>query len=499
LLQLRAQRRAHATASKFRSFSYTDIAADVARLDIADVCLRPLSEGLALFAEFDVTPRMISTKKVSLPMWWTHHFFSLFGRDVVAKGLFETLSALRSSPEMERRRRGVLADECTGRGGGYLPGYLAVKQVWLMAIQNDARFIDRDLFMMFFKSLIFGDMELVTILLDSEIRADVATKQIVGHVLRRLASLWDLDLQAALNQFVTALHSGGPRIHGPRTVIACDAAVTARAQELLRRHISEIESVPTPTGDISDWDTLCFYDGLTMARRDLMRLGSVGATASIRRGTVLLEAGGEPLLAMPAQPTARLRRSSNVVLDVEISPAFDDMLLSVWQDHRLLGQSIGAPSPDEKNGREARNNSQASIYLGSREDQAKHYDEAQHDLDLICEPKARQNLRADVREEFFDILSEIALGQTPIELRAERWREMAAGGILALLHGDNDKLRILSIVGLMSSISTNRAMVLEGLAKLGITEADVMAVSEAGQAVSVPLVVVQDDLLITVT
>lgn len=497
LLFLRTRRRAHAARSGLQSFSCDEICPDVAKVEAAEECLRPLAEGLALFAEFDVTPRMIFTSKVSLPLWWTNHFFSTTGRELVAKGLSEMLTTLRSSPEMERRRRGVLADECTGKGGGYLPGYLAVKQMWLMAVEEDTRFIDRDLFMMFFKSLIFADMGLVTILLDSEISADVAAGKIVKRVERRLVSLWELDLTLELDRFITSLEPEGPSASGPSTIIACDADVTARAQELLRAHLSEVELIPS--GKLSEWDMLCIYDGLTLSRRGLMRLGSVSATAAIRSGTLSLAAGGEPLLAMPARPKARLIKSSSVLLDLEITPAFDDMIVSVRQGGRLLAQSAVAGSVAEQSGRRAEVHSQMNLYLDDRTDQITYYDRAQHDLDVMCDPKDRQNLRAEVREEFFDFLSEIALGRTPIRLRAPRWREMADEGILALLHGDNDKLHILSVVGLISSLSTSKSIVLEYLAKVNITEADVMAISEAGESMGVPLVIAQGDFLITAT
>jgi hypothetical protein len=497
LLFLRTRRRAHAARSGLQSFSGHEICSDVAKVETAEECLRPLAEGLALFAEFDVTPRMISTPKVSFPLWWTNHFFSTTGRELVAHGLLEMLTTLRSSPEMERRRRGVLADECTGKGGGYLPGYLAVKQMWLTAVERDTRFIDRDLFMIFFKSLIFADMDLISILLDSETSVDVVAEKIVKRVERRLVSLWKLDLKSELDRFIIALESEGLDVSSSTSVIDCDAGVTARAQKLLRSHISEIELIPS--GKVSEWDMLCYYDGLTLARRGLMRLGSVRATAAIRHCALSLEAGGEPLLAMAARPKARLSGSSNVLLDVEMSPASDYLIFSVWQDRRLLAQSVHEGFGKGRSGRKAKDHSQMSLNLDDREHQVTYYDRARDDVDLMCDPEGRQNLRADVREEFFDFLSEIALGQTPIPLRAPRWHEMANEGILALLHGDNDKLHVLSVLGLISSISTNKSIVLDDLAKLNITEAEVIAVSEAGESMGVPLVIVQGDFLITVT
>src|SRR5262249_15150198 len=119
-------------------------------------------------------------------------------------------------------------------------------------------------------------------------------------------------------------------------------------------------------------------------------------------------------------------------------------------------------------------------------------------LDDICQSEARQKQRDDAREAFYDFLSEVALGQTPIKLRAKRWSEMAQDGVLALLKNDNDMLRVLSKVGLTSSITTSRQIVLEDLASQGIPKADIEAVAKAGKAANVPFIVGDDERIVTV-
>ncbi len=494
VLQLRAQRHVMAVAAGIRKGMPDAVADDMIRVDAAEECLRPLSEGLASFAEFDVTPRE-SSPKTSLPMWWTHYFFSNYYREDLNKGILETLDSIRSSPEMERRRRTVLAHDCTGSLGGYLPGYLAVKHMWLMAMDSERRFWNRDLFLMFLKSFIFADMGLAAILLDPDDRKDSA-QRIVRHVESRLASFWKLDLSRALDEYIAALQMGGARAQGPHTVIGVDPAVTTRARELLAAELREVSEFATAPA--SELEQLRLRDGLTFARRDLMRLGSIDAIATSRDGALLLEEGGEPLMTLEQRPGVEFPRSTVVEVDLEASPAFDNLIIFVWHEGRLVGQGFATVPGGKGDGGETRNNTQANMYIGSRRDQDKYYSNAQKELDTLVPRDARQRTRDGMRAEFVEFLSEIALGQTPIPLRAGVWQKMAADGVAALIK-DPDTLQQLSRIGLISSLTASRALTLKRLAELGITEADVHAVTAAGGAVNVPFLLLQDDILITIT
>lgn len=496
-LQLGAQRRGTATMAGFRDFPAQTLAEPMIRVDAAEECLRPLAEGLALFAEFDVTPGD-SVPKVSLPMWWAHYFFSNFHRDHVQTGILETLSSIRSTPAMERRRRGILAHDCTGNMGGYLPGYLAVKQMWLMAVDSERRFWNKDLFLMFLKSFLFADMKLATILLDPKPHkssADAA-RRIVHHIEDRLASFWKLDLPRETDKYLHELHRGGTRVHGARLVIGADPSLTKRANELLAEAIRETGDFPS--GVHSTWESMCLRDGLTFARRDLMRLGSLDAIATTRDETLLLEEGGEGLLALERQPEVEFHEPTTVEVDVEAAPAFDNLIVFVWHDARLVGKAFITVPGGEGDDGETRDNVQTDLYIGSRRDQDEYYTESRKRLDTLVPADMRQRARRTIRAEFIDFLSEVALGQTPIPLRAQVWKSMASDGIAALVP-DRVRLEQLSRIGLASSITSSRKIALEMLAEMGITEDDVRSVMAAGEAAHVPFVLLQDPVLVTIT
>ena len=494
VLQLNAQRRATATLTGLRAFATESLRDAMVRVDAAEECLRPLAEGLALFAEFDVTPGA-SVQKVSLPMWWTHHFFSNFHREHVQTGILETLSSIRSTAAMERRRRGILAHDCTGNLGGYLPGYLAVKQIWLMAVGSERRFWNRDLFLMFLKSFIFADMKLAVLLLDPKPHEDAALR-VVQHIERRLASLWKLDLPSAVDEYLAALNRGGTRTQGPHLVIDASPAVTKQANQMLAMAMSE--TLAFPKGAHSEWETLCLRDGLTFARRDLMRLGSLDAIATTHGEKLLLEEGGEKLMELERRPGVDFPEPTTVEVDVEAAPAFDNLVIFVWHHEKRVGQGFITVPGGEGDGGETRNNAQTELYVGSRRDQDEYYTKSRARLDTLVAPETRLRARSDTRAEFNGFLSEVALGQTRIPLRAQVWKSMASDGIAALVN-DRAKLEQLSRIGLASSITPSREITLEHLAAMDITEEDVRRVMAAGTAANVPFVLLQDEILVTIT
>ena len=493
-LQLGAQRRATASIAGLRDFPPETLQEALARVDAAEECLRPLAEGLALFAEFDVTPGA-SVSKVSLPMWWTHHFFSSLHREHVQTGILETLSSIRSTPAMERRRRGILAHDCTGELGGYLPGYLAVKQIWLMAVNSEGRFWNRDLFLMFLKSFFFADMKLATLLLDPVPHEDSAAR-VVQHIEKRLASLWKLNLRSAVDKYLEALHLGGTRKQGPHLFIDAAPSLAKRANELL--HLAIAETIAFPSGAHSEWETLCLRDGLTFARRDLMRLGSLQAIATTHEETLLLEEGGEGLMTLERRSGVDFPEPTTVEVDVEAAPAFDNLLVFVWHEEKLVGQGFINVPGGEGDGGETRNNIQTDLYIGSRRDQDEYYVKSRERLDTLVPPAGRELTRKEIRAEFYDFLSEVALGQTPVALRAQVWKSMASDGIAALVN-DREKLEQLSRIGLASSITPSLELTLEHLATMGITEESVRSVMAAGTAANVPFVLLQDEILVTIT
>lgn len=159
------------------------------RQRVAQACLGPFVEGLALFAEFDATPR-IRTRVRSSVMDKVAFFF---GMPVPGTITEDTLALLGDSadgiPDMQREidkwlllvlGRSRTAASCVDRKAnilvhpfdvrsGYLPGYLFVKSIWDGLARRVPRFRNEtDLFFTYIRHHIFENPTLVRVLLNTD-------------------------------------------------------------------------------------------------------------------------------------------------------------------------------------------------------------------------------------------------------------------------------------------------------------------------------------------
>jgi hypothetical protein len=152
----------------------------LAEMVMHDYCIRflqPLLEGMAVFAEHDMRPGMSNT--VSAPSVWASHLFTRVNSgENPWQELEAILSIERSTHSHYRRKASLLASPLDGRDGGYLPGYLFIKELWWWLIQTDELFSDSDFFIHFVRRWYFDDWALAGILLD---RSDRSTFPEVLH------------------------------------------------------------------------------------------------------------------------------------------------------------------------------------------------------------------------------------------------------------------------------------------------------------------------------
>lgn len=141
---------------------------DLRPYETAMSLLRPLAEGLALFAEFDARPG--SSPIISIPMSCVWLLF-----DPPRDGT-ENLSFLgnilynkRILSEFISRKSHLLVQPMTYSGGGYLPGYMTVKALWSTKRRGSKIFLDTDLFLNYFRNFIYCDYGLISILLSDNI------------------------------------------------------------------------------------------------------------------------------------------------------------------------------------------------------------------------------------------------------------------------------------------------------------------------------------------
>lgn len=151
---------------------------DLCTFDIAVRFLRPLNEGLAQFAEYDVRPSE-TADLASPPLLGTlGHLFRMRDRiDFDAADWREKsytfqddLVKWRVSRRTIDRKSELLLQPLDSESSAYLLGYLTIKQLWKNAMRFYEELASADVFLIFARKLIFGDYALVEALLDRKKR-----------------------------------------------------------------------------------------------------------------------------------------------------------------------------------------------------------------------------------------------------------------------------------------------------------------------------------------
>lgn len=143
---------------------------DLLSYEMVTGLLRPVIEGMAVFAEFDLVPDPRS-QSMSFPLSSTLFLFlrerlaremGEGGRDpalIVDELLFDLLERLRTTTGV-RRKAGVLTEPLDDVRRGHLAGYLFVKNMWA-SLGHEGLRLSPDEFLCFLHSYIFSDMKMV--------------------------------------------------------------------------------------------------------------------------------------------------------------------------------------------------------------------------------------------------------------------------------------------------------------------------------------------------
>jgi hypothetical protein len=180
---------------------------DFLRYDATMRMQTPLAEGLAIFAECDVVPG--ASPSVS----WVSSLAAMCvdqGKSqqdpshAPLEHLAEKLLLMRLSPAFVERKANLLLQPMTCETGGYLPGYLLVRNLWATAASQHRRLNDTDLFLQYMTAYFFGDFGMVAHLLDKETRDIDAVFQIVNHFAHRINAFRYTDHDSNLDKLEAA-------------------------------------------------------------------------------------------------------------------------------------------------------------------------------------------------------------------------------------------------------------------------------------------------------
>ncbi len=183
-----------------------DILDDICRVETALYVMRPFSEGLALFGEFDAWP---GDSKSLFPVFLNTAIS--FAEQVegwqemqIPDLLLGVLARARHHPNLRLRKENLLMQGFTTRNGGYLPGYHMVRNLQFTLIQKSGcdLLFDTEFYLSFLIHWVFGDFELVKSLLDEEkllssftedgVRKHDSANAIVVAFQKRISGLFEL-------------------------------------------------------------------------------------------------------------------------------------------------------------------------------------------------------------------------------------------------------------------------------------------------------------------
>ena len=309
MLQLRIHRLALAISAHPSSSASLELAGAANRYQAALAMLKPLDEGMALFAEFDATTREHS-RTLSSPLKLAALFFRVppsvqkedFGdRDLLPATAWcqGFIQKLRLSPRLLERKAGILCGPLTVSGNCYLAGYLLVRQLWIAATQRDWRLAsETDLFLSYLRTFLYDDLGLADLLLSDELDEIQGATAVATRISQRLGAFVELTAQD-VTDFEEIITSPGdqPLGYTGRAIqvseLECDrgrlALTTAGAAS------------ETRSGDEND-DALRFHEQCVLIRRQLLYLGSWAVETEVSAGRYRVLKNGVTLREGPALP-----------------------------------------------------------------------------------------------------------------------------------------------------------------------------------------------------
>lgn len=293
-LRFRACR--HALKAQKSSSALSDLLDDLVRYEVATALMRPLAEGLALFAQFDATPSASSVQ--SAPLTWSLQFFKEDAEDLKFSASFDQLEQdmrsllliladARLNEQTLRSKAALLAKRLQPSVDCYLAGYLFVKNLRRFALSKSTRFLETDLFLTYLRNFFYHDLGLVAALLEPSVSEIRTANTIAMAFQERIDQFFASDLATNITRFEQEI-SGLQANETTHFLEIFNNTPTARLG-LERLQALSDEAPPDEINDKSDqngidgelWDILGQIQQNIFLRRPFMHLGSLPVSVTI--------------------------------------------------------------------------------------------------------------------------------------------------------------------------------------------------------------------------
>lgn len=327
-----------------------------ARARGATALLRPLAEGIALFAEFDLFSGSQSTIQSDVYMAATRLFVDPASGPlgtseiraayaagtatddelVAATGLAmaNLLANERTEAAAVDRKVDLLLQPLSPAAGGYLPGYLTVKRLYWQSLLGEHRLMNEpDLFFQYLLSYVYGDPVLAALLIDPSASPDQALQRFANRLHQRLRDLPDV-VTGHLDLFEQATQSSDTATW--LDSLGIDPGELGIAEPVLQRFQHRVNT-PDDSEDIVPGMAVA-----TLTQRRYLYLGELPSSVTIDGGRARIEIDGRPVLDVPVTPRAGASTSADRIH--LISPqerAFAPVAAVFEQDEEVVAVAWG--------------------------------------------------------------------------------------------------------------------------------------------------------------
>lgn len=464
LLQMRARRRAVLLQlDRNRTFDDLDVLEDTLRYETVVSLMRPLAEGLALFAEFDAFPgdsRILSNALLHTAASFSDVAMEQIGEtDSVDGAAKKVLWQFRTNPLLSERKANLLAQPFSVENGGYLPGYLTVKnlQSALIAHGNADNLIDSDLHFQFVRSFFYDDYGFAAVLLDPKktlspfdregIAEHDSSQAISTYFQGRFAKL----LEYTSNQTLAAYEQATLDDSEERFSLGTDPGQRERGRALIEQAVGELRQ--DVEGDEVDTALRC-ADLATLYQRELMCIGSFRTSVRVNEhGRVLVghyEDTGLPQLSGPAEEAAEQGHGEGSI-EFFLSPSRRFMAHATWLNGKLVQVGSASDNFEDETREEFRN------FLISLEHATERLAAWNGALEQVVGEGSGQIYREHYRAEFKRVLEHIyvpkALLTVPDDGLDAAIEALSSKGFYGVLGEDYDLVRSVAQMSVAASVA----------------------------------------------
>jgi len=486
---------------------------DIWRAHSSLATLRPLLEGLALFAEHDLEPGEGGV--YSEPLRLAFPFFmprspelaeaSLGRREAFDGHIKAMLTQDRISDDGLKRKTDLLTSPLRD-SAGYLSGYLLVRSLYERAKLKSARARDRDLFLMYLRSYLFEDYELARCMLDQPLPDEAAPgKSLLLRIGSRLRSLISETLDSRLKEYEEIVLAGGTRAECLDSKGEDWEGIRARIEEEIRG----LPGMLLAAGSHKDSRVAALSLGSGLAHRSAILIAAAdGVFSSTRGGPCRFEFEDGPIelnLASPDREPGETRARFVACFMPQVSrhPTLGETLKEDWlvfscfSEEKMIWWSFLGLGPTGLHGLSEFPSPEIEMHFRATMESV-HFASATEELsrlsddllgDIVNDMAGPQTALAARIDEFY---SRRALARVRPKLQDKCRAALSQNGFWDLLRigskGNGDAVRALALLGLCAAVGTSARVAEERLRDFGLDPVETSKkISEASKKYGLPL------------